>query len=47
MKPLNFIIFSLEKVFFSKGCSCSLHPAPFYLQKIGEKKNKETEDLLE
>ena len=38
--------FFFEKVFFSKGCSCSLHPAPFYLQKIGEKKNKETEDLL-
>jgi hypothetical protein len=43
MKPLNFIVFFLEKV-FSKGCSCSLHPAPFYLQKIGEKKNKEMED---
>ena len=37
--------FFLEKVFFSKGCSCSLHhPAPFYLQKIGEKKNKEMEN---
>jgi hypothetical protein len=44
MKPLNFIIFLFRKSFFSRVAV--LHPAPFYLQKFGEKKIKEMEKLL-
>ena len=33
-----YYFFFFRKSFFFKGCSCSLHPAPFYLQKFGEKK---------
>ena len=33
-----YYFFFLEKVFFSRVAVAVLHPAPFYLQKFGEKK---------